>query len=92
MSSFNLHHCRCGSWLKKAVVVMAFAVVVSWLPLGAAFADNDDKRDRQHQDQGRHEQESRGRHHRYPVHVPPPVYRPRYESPGIRLVIPIDIR
>jgi hypothetical protein len=24
--------------------------------------------------------------------VPPPVYRPRYESPGIRLVIPIDIR
>ena len=71
---------------------MAFAAVVGALPVATAFADNDDRRDNQHQERGHREQENRGRHHRYPVYVPPPVYRPRYESPGIRLVIPIDIR
>jgi hypothetical protein len=39
-----------------------------------------------------HAQDRRRSHYRrYPVGVPPPVYYPRYESPGIRLVFLIDI-
>ena len=81
--------------LLRAAIAVAFVAMFSVLPVRVVHADNDDRRgqrQRQHQEQGRHEREDRGRYRRYPVRVPPPVYRPRYESPGIRLIIPIEIR
>jgi len=71
-------------------LAVAVAAVVSILPLSQALADND----------GRHGNDSRGRrgppprmsrYHHYPVYAPPPVYYPRDDSPGIRLIFPIDI-
>jgi len=90
---------------RRIAVVLAFAVMAS-LPLRVAHAGGDDRRgqseqqDRgQQQDRGRHGEEGRARrepprsarYRRYPVYAPPPVYYPRYESPGIRLVFPFDI-
>jgi hypothetical protein len=92
MNFMSLHADLVGSVLKKAALAAALAVVLFALPLKAVFADEDrDGRNRQHHNEGRRDNEAR-RHRRYPVYVPAPVYRPRYDSPGIRLVIPIDIR
>ena len=55
-------------------------------------------------DEGRHDRRDEGRRgeerhrvhrpvrHRYPVYVPAPIYYPHYESPGISIVIPLDLR
>jgi hypothetical protein len=37
------------------------------------------------------QRDRRPQRRRYPVYVPAPVYYPQHQSPGIRLVFPIDI-
>ena len=103
MRNSSLNQPAAGSALRRVAAVAAFALVAA-LPLRLAHADNDDRRDDrrsqyQHEDRGRRDNQARYRHEppryeryrRYPVYAPPPVYYPRYESPGIRLVFPFDI-
>jgi hypothetical protein len=102
MTSPNPGRYITGSALKRVAVAVAFAAIVSSLPLRVAFADDNDRRGQdQHQDRGRYDNQDHGRrgppprasrYHRYPVYAPPPVYYPRDDSPGIRLVFPINIR
>jgi hypothetical protein len=93
MKSSKSHPNSPAAAVRKAAAVIAFAAVLGALPLRAAFADDDHRRDdREHQNRGHHHEEAGRRHYRYPVYAPPPIYRPRYESPGIRLVFPIEIR
>ena len=85
-------------------VVLAFATVASVLPSQRAMADDRGYGDRGYGDHGYGDHgrgdrgHDRGRHsgrwheRRYPVYVPPPVYYPRDESPGISIVFPFEIR
>ena len=55
----------------------------------AVSSADEGRRDRRGEQQQRQHRPMR---HRYPVYVPPPIYYPHYESPGIRIVIPFDLR
>ncbi len=91
LNILSLHPGLEGSTWKKVALAAALAVVLCALPFKTVFSDEDrDGRNRHHQDEGRRRNDAR-RHRHYPVYVPAPIYRPRYESPGIRLVIPFDI-
>jgi hypothetical protein len=79
--------------LRRIAFAAALAVVIGATPMAPAFADNDrnDRNDRNRHGHEHDHDRGRGHHYRYPVYVPPPVYRPRYESPGITLFFPIEI-
>jgi hypothetical protein len=79
-----------GSKAARIAAALVFATAVTALPVRAVVADQDRRDDRGYERGRGHE---RGReHHRYRVYAPPPVYYPEVVSPGIRLVIPIEIR
>ena len=70
-----------------AAATIAFATLVSVVPLYPAIADN-------HGGDRGHDRDRRGDHghgHRYPVYAPPSVYYPQPYSPGVSLVFPIVI-
>jgi hypothetical protein len=84
-----------------ALLVLA-ACAAGWLVPALSSADEGrhdrrgEERQRQyqhqHQYQNQYENQRRPMRHRYPVYVPPPIYYPHYESPGINIVIPFDLR
>ena len=86
----------------KIVIALIVASATSGIALSPAFAEGNDKRD-EHQDKDRHKAEShddRNRHdhpqpnyfyYSQPIYVPPAVYYAPSQSPGISLVLPLDI-
>ena len=76
-----------GAWMGAAIAGAIFSIV----PAGPARADHGDDRRDSHRDEGRDHRDRPVRGHRYRVYAPPTVYYPPVASPGIRLVIPIDI-
>ena len=74
--------------------LLVLAACAAGLLVPALASANPGQHDRR--DEGRRGEERRRVHrpvrHRYPVYVPAPIYYPHYESPGIRIVIPFDLR
>jgi hypothetical protein len=67
------------------------ALCLTLLPVRMVLADHGDDRGRSHRDDDRGHRDMHRRGHRYRVYAPPTVYYPQVVSPGIRLVIPIEI-
>ena len=79
-------------------MALVVASMIGGISVAPAFAKDND---RGHQERGRHEARGhdrgrgpRGGYYEQPVYAPPPVvYAPApYQSPGISLVFPINIR
>jgi hypothetical protein len=81
-------------------MTLVFTLIVGGMSIAPAFGDNDGHKGKGHQKHGRYEHDRRGHQSGpgyYPapvVYAPPPVvYVPEpYQSPGISLVVPIQIR
>ncbi len=69
--------------------LLVLGACVAGLLVPAVSSADEGRRDRRGEQQQRQHRPMR---HRYPVYVPPPIYYPHYESPGIRIVIPFDLR
>jgi hypothetical protein len=93
-SRTHLNRTACSAGIPALLVLAACAA--GWLVPALSSADEGrrDRRgeERQRQHQYRYENQRRPMRHRYPVYVPPPIYYPHYESPGISIVIPFDLR
>jgi len=101
MGTSNTRVGKFRSTVGKIVMALVFASMIGGISIAPAFAKDNDKGHSQ-QGRGGHEARPRGYNrghqpHGYypaPVYAPPPVvYAPTpYQSPGINLVFPINIR
>lgn len=92
-----------GAKFYRLVIALALASVIGGTAFTPAFADNDgDHGDRGNRHRHRHHVvrsyypeygRSYGYYYGYsqPVYVPPPVYYPPEQSPGINLIFPVRI-
>ncbi len=97
----NSHNRRTGlarTLVGAQVLGVVMTAALGLAPVQQAVADDHrgDERgdDRRQHDRGRGHQEhwQSRREPRYPVYIPPPVYYPRHESPGVTLVFPFELR
>jgi hypothetical protein len=78
--------------LTSSGVVPSFLLVaacVAALLVSTPCSAGERRRDRDVHEKARPHRPMR---HRYPVYIPPPIYYPHYETPGITIVIPLDLR
>ena len=103
MRIWNTRTKNFSSTVGKIVMALVFASAIGGIFIAPAFGRDNDRREG-YQEQGRYEQgryeqgrrryQRRRRYYPGPVYAPPPVvYSPApYQSPGISLFFPFDIR
>jgi hypothetical protein len=100
MRTSNTRAKKFSSTVGKIVMALVFASTIGGISIAPAFGkDKDNDRREGYREQGRDEHGRRAyqpprRYYSAPVYAPPPVvYAPApYQSPGISLVFPINIR